>query len=63
MMNTQTRDYSHQQLVDKLLSDYVDYFMSDYDDDDSLYSSPDEYHSYLTSLSHSQLVEEFNSQN
>ena len=62
-MQTLPADYSHQQLVDMLVSDYADYFLSDYEDDDALYSSSDDYRSYLITLTHSQLVDEYQSQN
>jgi hypothetical protein len=62
-MQTLSMDYSTDQLIDSLVSDYSAYFASDYDESDDLYSSVDDYRSYLLTLSRSQLVQEYDSQN
>ena len=55
-MQTLPTDYSHQQLCDALLAEYVYLIHDDYDED--LDMSEEEYKVYLSTLTHSQLVEE-----
>ena len=57
-MTTLPTDYSHQQLVDAIHSNFINYFHDDYKPGDEDYISPEEYREMLMEYSHSQLVDE-----
>ena len=56
-MQTLPTDYSHQQLVDALVADFVILYMN-YAYDEEFDSDEDKYKEYLLTLSHSELIEE-----
>ena len=56
MMTTLPTDYSHQQLVDALVSEYEWYIHDSYDEEFD--NNPDKYRAHLQPMSHSQLIDE-----
>ena len=56
MMTTLPTDYSHQQLVDALVSEYEWYIHDDYDE--AFDNNPDKYRAHIQSMTHSQLINE-----
>ncbi len=56
MMTTLPTDYSHQQLVDALVSEYEWYIHDDYDE--VFDNNPDKYRAHIQSMTHSQLINE-----
>ena len=55
-MQTLPTDYSHQQLVDALVSKYEWYMHDDYDE--VFDNNPDKYRAHIQSMTHSKLIEE-----